>query len=110
MLVLVRPDLVEEPVNEDTGAALPTNNTYSQGFATGLEGYAKNLLQKLTKDFTYDSTIDAVTFSNVVLGAVEKVADEMLMAYKPSESILEALADEINAILKDCKTCFAHNI
>jgi len=98
VMVLVRPDLVEEPVNDTTGERSPTDNTYAQGFATGLEGFAKDLLQKLTFGIDFSDAPDPTTFSNIILTNVEKVADEMLMTYKPSESMLEAVSDEVSAI------------
>lgn len=98
VMVLVRPDLVEEPVNKTTGERRPTDNTYAQGFATGLEGFAKDLVQKLTFGIDFSDAPDPTTFSSILLANVEKVADEMLMAYKPSESMLEAVSDEVSAI------------
>lgn len=98
VLVLVRPDLVEEPVNDTTGERSPTDNTYAQGFATGLEGFAKDLFQRLTSGIDFSDAPDPTTFSSIIITNVEKVADEMLMAYKPSESMLEAVGDEVTAI------------
>lgn len=98
VLVLVRPDLVEEPVNKTTGEKLPTDNTYAEGFATGLEGFAKDLLQKLTGGIDFSEAPDPTTFSDIIRANVEKVADEMLMTYNPSESMLEAVGDEVTAI------------
>jgi len=100
VLILVRPDLVEEAYNAVDGTTQPTFNTYARGYATGLEGFGKDLLERLkTKGgFDYEGSADALTFKSQIIKAVEEVADEMLYNYKPSSTILEALSNEIAEI------------
>lgn len=100
LIILVRPDLVEEPYNEEDGTTQPTQLTYARGYATGLESFGKDLLVKLKNagGFDYESSSDGPTFASQIKKALDSVLDSMLLSYKPSPSILEALADEITLI------------
>ena len=100
LLILVRPDLVEEPLVEedDESRRQPAPNTFTTGYATGLETLRTLLTKVGINPRFYKEADDSSTFASQVLIKVDLLTDILLSKYTPSQSILEATASFVEKL------------
>jgi len=101
ILFLVRPDLVGETLvfdEDDETSFQASNDTFSFGHPTGLEGLKDYLTRAGVKPSFYEESTDPSTFSRQVLEKVADLANRLFGDYTPSESIGDALSEQVETL------------